>query len=121
MVDGGYGSVRYAVTHPGEFGVVASIIGLLDFPRDGLPEGQSYPVPIDRFGSDPVVLRRFNPIHAADKLRESSLLMVTADQAFDRTMNENLRERLSELGIEHKWVILPGRTHLTSCGRRCPS
>jgi S-formylglutathione hydrolase FrmB len=105
---GGYGSVHYAVTHPGEFGVVASIVGLLDFPRDGLPEGQSYSVPVKRFGGDAAIWRRFNPLLQAHNLSGSSLLIISADQAFDRTMNENFRERLRELGVQHTWVLLPG-------------
>src|SRR5690606_5787161 len=39
---GGYGAVRFAQTHAGQFGFVASVIGLLDFPREEtLPEGQN--------------------------------------------------------------------------------
>ena len=42
---GGYGCTRYAIAHQEEFAALAPIIGLLDFPRAGLPEGQSYAVP----------------------------------------------------------------------------
>lgn len=105
---GGYGCVRFAQTHADEFGLVASMIGLLDFPRDGLPPGQSYSVPADRFGTDRTVWRAFNPLHQADTLRETSVLLVTANQAFDRTMNENFHARLLALNIEHEWRILRG-------------
>ncbi|NLE36830.1 MAG: family 10 glycosylhydrolase, partial [Pirellulaceae bacterium] len=39
---GGYGCVRFAQAHPGRFGAVASIIGLLDYPRseEAFPPGQ---------------------------------------------------------------------------------
>ncbi|HCO23825.1 MAG TPA: hypothetical protein DIT97_12510, partial [Gimesia maris] len=79
---GGFGCVRFAERHPGRFAAVSSIIGLLDFPRSGLPEGQSYKVPVDRFGSDEAVWKQFNPIHAAEKLKGTSVLIITADQAF---------------------------------------
>lgn len=105
---GGYGCVRYAVAHAGEFGVVAPIIGLLDFPRDGLPEGQDYPVPIETFGSNPDLWTRFNPLNEADKLQGSSILLITADQAFDRTMNEHFHNRLTRLKIPHEWIVLDG-------------
>jgi len=106
---GGYGAMRLAEARPEEFGAVAPVIGLLDFPRKGLPEGQSYRVPVDRFGAEADVWRRFNPITHADRLRDTSILIVTADRAFDRTMNENFAGRLKELGIRHEWRMLEGK------------
>jgi len=105
---GGYGAVRFAQTHPGRFGLVASIIGLVDFPRTGLPSGQSYPVPIERFGTAPDVWARFNPIHSVGKLRGSRIVLIAADKAFDRTMNENFRRELSRCGLCPDWVLLSG-------------
>ncbi|MEQ8636097.1 alpha/beta hydrolase [Gimesia maris] len=105
---GGFGCVRFAERHPGRFAAVSSIIGLLDFPRSGLPEGQSYKVPVDRFGSDEAVWKQFNPINVAEKLKGVSVLIITADQAFDRTMNEHFRDRLTELKLPHEYVELKG-------------
>ncbi len=105
---GGYGCVRFAETHPDRFAAVAPIIGLLDFPRRGLPEGQSYDVPVNRFGDRPEVWREFNPINRVEALRDMTVLLITADRAFDRTMNENFRNRLLAEGISHRWVVLPG-------------
>ncbi|MEX0643106.1 MAG: alpha/beta hydrolase-fold protein [Pirellulales bacterium] len=105
---GGYGSLHIAATHPKEFALVASIIGLIDFPRAGLPEGQSYVVPTATFGSSEADWKKLNPLNSAEKLRGAKVLLIAADQAFDRTMNENCRDRLRQLQIEHEWIMLRG-------------
>lgn len=105
---GGFGCVNFAARHPNRFAAISSIIGLLDFPRTGLPEGQSYKVPTERFGTDENVWKQFNPLHSAEKLKGMSVLIITADQAFDRTMNEHFRARLIELKQPHKYVELKG-------------
>ena len=52
---GGHGAPRFAQSHPRKFSALASIIGLLDFPRTpDLPEGQNYKVPEARFGGNPM-------------------------------------------------------------------
>ncbi len=105
---GGYGSVHFAEIHSQEFSAVASIIGLLDFPRDGLPAGQSYEVPVKRFGNNPTVWAEYNPINNVDKLKNMSILIITADKSFDRTMNENFTKILTEHGIDYNWELLHG-------------
>ncbi len=86
---GGYGAVRFAQTHPGRFGFVASIIGLLDFPRpETLPEGQNYHVPVPRFTGDPLVWEHFNPLRDVVALRSARVTLVLASRGFERTMNE---------------------------------
>jgi S-formylglutathione hydrolase FrmB len=105
---GGYGCVYFAETHPQEYSALAPMIGLLDFPRTGLPKGQSYNVPTGRFGEDPAVWLRFNPAAHVGALREMSILVVTADQSFDRTMNENFSAALGREGIAHQWRVLEG-------------
>ncbi|MFH1300642.1 MAG: alpha/beta hydrolase-fold protein [Planctomycetota bacterium] len=105
---GGFGCVNFAERHPERFAAVSSIIGLLDFPRTGLPEGQSYKVPTERFGTDETVWKQFNPLHGAEKLKGMSVLIITADEAFDRTMNEHFRDRLIKLNQPHKYVELKG-------------
>ena len=53
---GGFGAMRFAESRPRRFGFVASMIGLLDFPRpETLPEGQNYRVPVARFTADPEI------------------------------------------------------------------
>tara|TARA_E500000305_G_scaffold107886_1_gene108911 strand:+ start:174189 stop:175010 length:822 start_codon:yes stop_codon:yes gene_type:complete len=105
---GGFGCVNFAERHPGRFAALSPIIGLLDFPRNGLPEGQSYKVPVERFGSDEAEWAAFNPLNRAEQLKGMSVLIVTADQAFDRTMNEHFRDRLTALEIPHQYVELKG-------------
>ena len=95
---GGYGAVRFAQTQPEarRFGFVASIIGLLDFPRaENLPEGQNYRVPVARFTGDPAVWTTLNPLRAADALRGSAVTLVLATRGFERTMNERFLAALA--------------------------
>ncbi len=106
---GGYGCTVFAELHADRFAAVAPIIGLLDFPREDLPDGQRYTVPTDCFGEDPGVWRRFNPITHAEQLKATSVLIITADGAFDRTMNENFARRLKHLGINHQWQSFRGK------------
>lgn len=117
---GGYGCMLYAETHPEQFAAVAPIIGLLDFPRRGLPHGQTYEVPVERFGSDPKVWRRLNPLMHAAYLTKVSVLIVTADQAFDRTMNENFASRLIKLGVKYEWRSLTGKHTFNNVQRALP-
>jgi len=106
---GGFGAVRYAEAHPERFGALASIIGVLDYPRpETLPEGQNYAVQQERFGEDPEEWRRQNPIQSAAQLRETDILIVAADQSYDLTMNRNFAGKLSELGIDYEWKLLEG-------------
>lgn len=105
---GGFGCVNFAERHPEQFAAVSSIIGLLDFPRSGLPKGQSYKVPQERFGKDESLWKEFNPLPGAEKLKGMSVLIITADQAFDRTMNEHFRDRLIKLDQPHQYVELKG-------------
>jgi len=107
---GGYGCVRFAQTHPGQFGSVTSIVGLLDYPRseEAFPPGQRYPVRTEYFGADPTVWETQNPMTSADRLAGASVLLITADAAFDRTMNERFSRKLSQLGIPHELKMLDG-------------
>ena len=98
---GGYGCTMFAARHCADFGVLAPMIGPLDFPREGLPKGQDYAVPPERFGKDPVLWKTFNPINHLGALRGMRLLLQTGTTAFDRTMNENASRRLQLLRIPH--------------------
>jgi enterochelin esterase-like enzyme len=102
---GGYGAMRFTESRPEQFGVVASIIGLLDFPRDKtLPEGQNFTVPLKTFGNDRQTWTEFNPLTHIQKLRNAKLLVVIADKSFDRTMNENFirMAKQDNLSVEFK-------------------
>ena len=106
---GGYGAMRFAVRHPGQFATIATVVGVLDFPREEtLPAGQNYTVPLDRFGGDRKVWREYNPINEITALRGKSVLLITADAAFDRIMNENFSAALIEAKVGHHIITLEG-------------
>ena len=44
-------------------------------------------------------------------LSGTSVLLIAASHAFDRTMNENFRERLRESKVNHEWIMLKGTHH----------
>jgi S-formylglutathione hydrolase FrmB len=105
---GGYGATLFAAKHGAQFSAVVPIIGLLDFPRRGLPAGQSYKIPLSRFGKNPTIWTELNPINHANKLKSTQLLIITADEAFDRTMNHNFADKLRELKIPFQFRQLTG-------------
>lgn len=105
---GGYGAAMFAERHNDQFAALATIIGLLDFPREGLPEGQNYQVPVERFGADHSVWSEYNPINNARRLSDTSILLVVADDAFDKTMNLNFSQELDKIGIKHELRRLQG-------------
>lgn len=118
---GGYGAVRFAQTHPGKFAFVASVIGLLDFPRaETLPDGQNYRVPVDRFSADPAAWRALNPLHAVAKLRGRSLTLVLASRGFERTMNENFLAAVEAEGIDVRVHRLEGGHEFSLVERAVP-
>jgi enterochelin esterase-like enzyme len=106
---GGYGAVRFAESRPGEFGSVAGIIGLLDFPRaETLPEGQNYGVPLERFSSNPQIWLDCNPMTHIQKLRGAQIFLVTANEAFDCTMNENFVQLAKRENLPVDFEMLQG-------------
>lgn len=109
---GGYGAVRFAQSHPGGFGFMASVIGLLDFPREEtLPEGQNYKVPTARFGRDPGSWKAMNPLYSIGQLRGSTITLVLSETGFERTMNERFIDAAATMG-------LPVRIHHLSGGHQ---
>ncbi len=111
---GGYGAVRFAQTHPGKFGFVASVIGLLDFPREeNLPPGQNYKVPVARFTANQATWATLNPLNGVGNLRGAEITLVLASKGFERTMNENFLAAL-------KARSLPARVHWLEGGHEFP-
>lgn len=107
---GGYGAMRLIQNHPDRFDTVATIIGLLDYPRpvEDFPVGQSYPVRTDELGDDPTAWPKLNPLNHTAALRSKSILLVTGTEAFDRTMNERFRDRLRKEGTACRYTTLDG-------------
>jgi S-formylglutathione hydrolase FrmB len=87
---GGFGAVHFAENHPDSVGFVGSIIGHLDFPRSkGLPRDQQFPIDTKVFGDDRRQWEHQNPCHHAAALRNVVVAIIIANEAFDRTMNED--------------------------------
>ena len=105
---GGYGATLFAAKHATHFSAVAPIMGLLDFPRGDLPAGQSYKIPLARFGKNSTIWTELNPINQANRLKSTQLLIITGDEAFDRTMNHNFADKLRELNIPFQFRQLAG-------------
>lgn len=105
---GGYGCTCFAESHADGFSVLAPVIGLLDFPAKGFPAGQSYKIPVNRFGKNPAVWANYNPVYKAGRLKNTSIFIITADKSFDRTMNQHFSGKLKELGIPHDFKMLRG-------------
>jgi len=105
---GGYGALLYAEAHPGQFRALATLLPLADFPNPALPKDQNHSIP-PVLGRDPALWPSFNPLHAADKLKATAIFHVTGSDAFDRTMNERLHQRLTDLSIPHTFLLKPGR------------
>jgi S-formylglutathione hydrolase FrmB len=85
---GAYGAAYTAARRPGDFVALASIIGLLDFPRPPIVEpGQNYTVPA-RFGTDEAFWRTCNPRLLMPALEGVALFVAYADRAPERQMNE---------------------------------
>lgn len=106
---GGYGATRYAERHANRFCFLGSIIGLLDYPKEeGLPEGQRYKIPSQIFGKDPAQWETWNPIHAISSLKGMDIVLVLAEGAFDRTMNENFIAAAQKVNIPLQVHRIPG-------------
>ena len=118
---GGYGAVRFAQTHPGRFGFVGSVIGLLDFPRaENLPEGQNYRVPTPRFTANPAIWATLNPRHAVAALRGSAVTLVLATRGFERTMNEHFLAALEAQRLSARVHWLEGGHEFAIVERAVP-
>ena len=106
---GGFGAVHFAERHPECVSFVGSVIGLLDFPRvEGLPEGQRFTVDTSIFGDDPAKWVIQNPSHHVSQLIGKQLVIVIAEQAFDRTMNENFLQQASAAGLHPEVYRIQG-------------
>ncbi len=118
---GGYGAVRFAETHPGKFGFVASVIGLLDFPRpETMAEGQNYKVPVERFTGEFAVWAAFNPLRHVEELHGAQITLVLATQGFERTMNENFLAALKAKRLTARVHRLEGGHEFSLVERALP-
>jgi len=106
---GGFGAMHFAERHPASVSFVATIIGLLDFPREeGLPEGQRFHIDLSVFSADPEAWGKENPSHHLAPLAGKELVIVIGEQAFDRTMNENFIHQATSAGLQPKVFRIDG-------------
>ena len=105
---GGYGCTMFAEAHSEKFSALAPMIALLDYPRTGLPKGQSYRKLPKRFGDDQGVWKKFNPITNVVKLKNKNIFIITGDACFTLTMNKNFVNKLKQLNIPYKFKIIKG-------------
>ena len=105
---GGYGAVYTACRRLDAFAAVASIVGILDFPRPAIAEpGQNYTVPA-RFGTDPKFWREVDPRLLLPRLRTVPLFIAYADHAAERQMNEAFLADAKELQMAVEIMRLSG-------------
>lgn len=105
---GGYGAAHTFVRRPGDFAALATIIGIIDYPRpvSGPPE-QNYPVQ-PRFGSDPAGWDALNPRLALARVALRPLLVAYADHAAECGMNERFIAGAKAQGFPVRELRLPG-------------
>jgi S-formylglutathione hydrolase FrmB len=103
---GGFGSLRMIERNVPRFSAWGGILALPDFPNPEYPPQQNHSVPAV-FGP-PARWPELNPLRGVEALRGKSLWFATADEAFDRSMNETLHRRLESERIAHEFVQLKG-------------
>jgi S-formylglutathione hydrolase FrmB len=105
---GGYGAAYTFVRRPGDFAALATIIGIVDYPRTEMePRDQNYPVQ-PRFGADPAAWRGFNPRLGLAGVAPRPLLVAYADRAAERQMNEAFIAEAKGRGFPVRELRIPG-------------
>ncbi len=105
---GGYGTVYTACRRPGDFAAVASIIGILDYPRPDVPiPGQNYAVQ-PRFGTNVAGWDKLNPRKLMAGLDGVPLFVAYADKAAERQMNEAFLADARARGLKVEVLPLSG-------------
>lgn len=101
---GGFGSTWACLRHPDDFSVLATIIAVNDFPK----EGARFPIAPGTFGTDPAQWPRFNPLRRAAELKQIKTLLVIGESAADAPMNDRFAAALTAAGAPPEVVRLPG-------------
>ncbi|MGC8786833.1 MAG: alpha/beta hydrolase [Anaerolineae bacterium] len=101
---GGYGAMLLASQYPEWFGAASSLLGPLDIAQL-FPEhyrlGQL-------LGSDLAVWQQYNPTQKAANLTGTALRFCTAEEAFDRPLNDAFAAALQSLGIPFEYYVYTG-------------
>jgi S-formylglutathione hydrolase FrmB len=105
---GGYGAAYTFTRRYGDFAALATIIGILDYPREEVqPVDQNYPVQ-PRFGNDHEAWRRLNPRWLLSAEPKRPLFVAYADRAPERQMNEAFIGEARSLGLSVTEMRIPG-------------
>lgn len=105
---GGYGAAYTFCRRRGDFAALATIIGILDYPRAEIqPAAQNYPVQA-RFGRDGGAWAGINPLRLLPHAPRRPLFVAYAEQAPERQMNEAFLAEARGLGFPVREMRLPG-------------
>lgn len=105
---GGYGAAYTFFRRPEDFAALATIIGIIDYPRAPIESPElNYPVQ-PRFGSDPAVWQKLNPRLQLAQAKPRPLLIAYADRAPERQMNAVFLENARTLGWPVRELRIPG-------------
>lgn len=105
---GGYGAAYTFARHAGDFAALATITGIVDYPRmETGPADQNYPVQ-PRFGEDAAVWAQINPRLLLGGAARKPLLVAYADRAPERDMNEAFIADAKALGFPVRELRIPG-------------
>lgn len=101
---GGYGAMLLVSQHPECFGAASSLLGPLDI----TPLFPKHYRLSQLLGSDLAVWQQYNPTQKATSLTSVALLFCTADEAFDRPLNDAFAAALQSLGISFEYHVYAG-------------
>lgn len=105
---GGYGAAYTFMRRRADFAALATIIGIVNYPRSYIePVAENYPVQ-PRFGEDPEVWRRLNPTLLLAQAEPGPLFVAYADQAAERQMNESFIAAARARGFVVTEMRIPG-------------
>ena len=105
---GGYGAAYTFVRRAGDFAALATIIGIIDYPRAEVgPADRNYPVQ-PRFGTDPTVWAKINPRLLLAGTARKPLLVAYADRAPECGMNEAFIAEAKTLDFPVRELRIPG-------------
>ncbi len=107
---GGYGAAYTATRRPDDFCALASIIGVINFPREQIePKGQNYAVH-PRYGEDRAFWDSVNPYLKLESLAKAKMpvFIAYAKGAPERQMNESFIEKAKSLSMDITVLPLDG-------------
>jgi len=106
---GGYGAAYNFARRNADFAALATIIGILDYPRDDIePADQNYPVQ-PCFGRDRAVWADLNPRLLIGRLSPRPMFVAYAEDTPERKMNEGFLADARAHGAPVRELRLPGR------------